>query len=122
MTGRGRLARHPVGVEFTQQPGLRRRAAIGVESQPDALHHRAGELPGCGYYLSCGLGTDTLYLLEPDNPGGRCLADGPVSGALDESQPEPALRCLLEPSQGKLGQLLAHDIVARQFVCGPGRA
>ena len=68
-----------------------RRAGIGVEAQPDALRHRDAELPGRGYDLSCGLGPDTGYLLEPRYPGGRCLADGAVSGGLDEPQPEPAL-------------------------------
>ena len=122
VTRRGRLARHPVCVEFSQQPGLQRRAGVGVEAQPDALHHRAAELTGRGYDLSCSLGTDPRYLLEPCYSGGCRLADGTVASGLDEPQPEPALSGLLEPRQRKLGQLLAHNIISRHLVRGPGAA
>ena len=109
-------------MELGEQPGLQRRAGIGIEAQPDALHHRAAELAGRGYDLGCRLGTDPGYLLEPGYAGGPGLADGTVPGGLDGPEPEPALRGLLEPRQGKLGQLPVHDVVARRLVRGPGRA
>ena len=59
---------------------------------------------------------------SPATPGSAGLADGTVPGGLDGPEPESALRGLLEPRQGKLGQLPVHDVVSRRLVRGPGRA